>query len=75
MPKSDKKSSKRGKIEVKGVSITDRDYRGIIAIILCVGLIVQVAMENLQGAAIVGTLAGAAVSWYFSEKRSEGSGE
>lgn len=57
------------------VSLTERDYRGIIAIILVLGLIIVIAMENLQGAAVIGTLAGSAVSFYFSEKRGERDGE
>lgn len=63
--------NKTPKIQIKNrqLSITERDYRGIIAIILSIGLITTLTLGDQQDAAILATLTGSIISYYFSEKK------
>ena len=70
----EKNTVKQEKIVIKGKDINETDYRAFIAIILIVGLIVLLALGNIAGAATLGSLAGAAVGYYFSDKKRNGGG-
>jgi len=63
--------NKKTKLEIKDkIKITETDYRGILAFLLILGLILSVLMEKLEAAQIIGPLAGWAAGWYFGSKHS-----
>ncbi|MCX8192000.1 MAG: hypothetical protein RMJ31_03880 [Nitrososphaerota archaeon] len=49
--------------------LSERDYRGILAFMLVIGLIILLMKGDLQGANVLGPLAGASIGWYFSRRR------
>ena len=51
------------------MKVEDRDYRGILAIILVLAWITFLTLGRFEAANAVGPFAGSAVTWWFSRKR------
>ncbi len=61
------------KTEHAEFSMLERDYRGLISIILVLGMVILLWKGDYQSASVIGPLAGTSVGWYFS-KHSESEG-
>ena len=57
------------KTEHAEFSMLERDYRGLISIILVLGLVMLLWKGDYQSASVLGPLAGTSVGWYFSKQR------
>jgi len=59
-----------GKVTVRNheVRFEERDYRGILALMIVAGFIIVLVKGDYQAASLIGPLAGLAVGWYFSSK-------
>ena len=66
-------AKKEGKIVIKDGAIrwTERDWRGIIAIIILIGLVASVIMGRIDGMGTFGSLAAMVCKDYFDAKRDE----
>lgn len=62
---------KREKLEVKDhrVRVTEQDYRGVLSLILTLGLVALLLKGDLETIAVIGPLTGTAIGWYFSHKK------
>ncbi|MEM2211553.1 MAG: hypothetical protein QW372_01735 [Nitrososphaerales archaeon] len=63
--KKPKQILKTPKFELR---LTERDYRGILAFTLVIGLISLLIKGDIHGASVIGPLTGTAIGWYFSKK-------
>ena len=57
------------KTEHSEFSMLERDYRGLISILLVLGLVMLLWKGDYQSASVLGPLAGTSVGWYFSKQR------
>ncbi|MFN3621939.1 MAG: hypothetical protein ACK4TI_03525 [Nitrososphaerales archaeon] len=63
-------TSKKPDLIVKDiVKVEDKDYRGVLAIILTLAWITFLALGRCEAAAAIGPFAGSAVTWWFNRKR------
>jgi len=64
---------KESKIVIKDgiVKWTERDWRGVIAIIICIGLLVSVVLGRVDGVGTFGSLAAMICRDYFASKEEE----
>ncbi|MBI2126095.1 MAG: hypothetical protein HYU02_02105 [Thaumarchaeota archaeon] len=61
--------NKKTKLEIKDkIKITETDYRGMLASLLILGLVISVLLEKFEAAQIIGPLAGWATGWYFGSR-------
>ncbi|MDG6905650.1 MAG: hypothetical protein JRN20_07695 [Nitrososphaerota archaeon] len=66
---SNEGTEKRNLISIKGQTVTKQDYRGILAIMLVAAFIYVVILgANCESTAALGTLTGAAVTYYFDSR-------
>ena len=66
-------SKKESKIVIKdgAVKWTERDWRGIIAIIILIGLTISIILGRVDGIGTFGSLAAMVCKDYFDAKREE----
>ena len=66
-------SRKKSKIVIKdgAVKWTERDWRGVIAIIILVGLTISIIIGRVDGIGTFGSLAAMACKDYFDAKKEE----
>ena len=66
-------SKKEGKLIIKGRDIrwTERDWRGTIAIIIVVGLVISIILNRIDGIGTFGSLAAMVCKDYFDAKKNE----
>ena len=64
---------KKSKIVIKdgAVKWTERDWRGVIAIIILVGLTISIILGRVDGIGTFGSLAAMACKDYFDAKKEE----
>lgn len=51
------------------VNIREVDYRGVLAILIVLAFVASLFTDNTTAQNALGPLAGAAVGWWFNEKR------
>ncbi len=62
-------SEKQPKQVLKSVFRGTTDYRGFLAILIILGLILALLLDKKEAALNLGPLAGSAVGWYFADRR------
>jgi hypothetical protein len=62
-------SEKQPKQILKSVFRGTTDYRGVLAILIILGLILALLLDKKDAALNLGPLAGSAVGWYFADRR------
>jgi len=64
---------KEGKVVLKngGIRWTKQDWRGLLAVIVLMGLIVSIALGRVDGVGTFGSLAGMVCRDYFEAKKNE----
>ncbi|MEM3386292.1 MAG: hypothetical protein QXN08_01270 [Nitrososphaerales archaeon] len=62
-------SEKQPKQVLKSIFRGNTDYRGVLAILIILGLIISLLLDKNEAALNLGPLAGSAVGWYFADRR------
>jgi len=63
-------TSKKPNLIIKDtVRVEEKDYRGILAIILVSAWIIFLALDRLDAASAIGPFAGGAAAWWFTRRR------